>query len=300
MAKPIKYSQLREIVLKVIRGETRDPELERRSMQSSDARMFDAMSRFRILVVEDNVVNQKFALRLLRNRGYRADAVANGLEALEAIDRTRYDAILMDCQMPEMDGFRATAEIRRLEKPGEHIPIIAMTANAMRGDREKCLDAGMDDYISKPVRRAALQDLLDTYLFTKGEPFFAEDRSRTSESSLTTSSPIPPFDPTPLQELCGDDINSLRELIELYITQTNECLADLRLAIEKNAADNVRFLAHSCKGTSANCGMDVMAMTMFELEQLGRSGHLDNARSLHQIAEQHLETIKKYYQSQYS
>jgi CheY-like chemotaxis protein len=125
-----------------------------------------ARVRAHVLVVEDNLVNQKVAVRLLENMGCRVDVAANGHEAVEASDRNPYDCIFMDCQMPELDGYEATGLIRRREAgagAGSHVPIIAMTANALEGDRERCLAVGMDDYVSKPVKRDELESTLERW-----------------------------------------------------------------------------------------------------------------------------------------
>jgi len=124
----------------------------------------EKLIRARMLVVEDNIVNQRMAVRMLEKLDCRVDVAANGLEAVEMVERLKYDLVFMDCQMPEMDGYEATAEIRRREDASKHTLIIAMTAHTMQGDREKCLKAGMDDYIAKPIKKESLLELLEKWM----------------------------------------------------------------------------------------------------------------------------------------
>jgi CheY-like chemotaxis protein len=158
LTKPIKRSDLLEAIKLVLGSET-GPEASASLVTLHSLR--EQRARLKILLAEDNRVNQVLAVRLLEKRGHEVTVAGNGLEALEALDQQVFDLVLMDIQMPEMDGFEATAAIRKGEmKSGKHIPIVAMTAHAMAGDRERCLEGGMDDYITKPIRLELLLDAI--------------------------------------------------------------------------------------------------------------------------------------------
>jgi CheY-like chemotaxis protein len=169
LLKPIRQSELREAIARVLGAKEQKgaiPLITRYSL--GDA--VEPAAVLRVLVVEDNAVNQRLASRLLEKRGHRVTVMVNGREAVEALPNQTFDLVLMDLQMPEVDGFEATALIREREKEnGGHIPIIALTAHAMKGDMERCLAAGMDGYLSKPIRSQELDDLLEKYLARRNE-----------------------------------------------------------------------------------------------------------------------------------
>jgi len=161
LTKPVSQSELFEAIVRVLGMSGSQPEpaalITRHTIR-------EGKKKLRVLLAEDNVINQKLAARLLEKHGHHVTLTANGREALAALDRENFDAVLMDVQMPEMDGFEATAAIRAREQgTGRHLPIIAMTAHAMQGDRERCLAAGMDDYISKPIKIRELTDVLEKF-----------------------------------------------------------------------------------------------------------------------------------------
>jgi len=165
LPKPIRQSTLHRCVVSVLgskdQGSSKKPnQLVTQHSAAEEA----AKTRARVLIAEDNLVNQKVAARILKNMGCRVDVVDNGLKAVEALQKTRYDIVFMDCQMPEMDGYQATAEIRRLEENKRRTTIVALTANAMPGDREKCVNAGMDDYVAKPVKKEQLDRVLTCWV----------------------------------------------------------------------------------------------------------------------------------------
>jgi CheY-like chemotaxis protein len=164
LLKPIRQSELREAIARVLGARTQEgaiPLITRYSLQ--DAR--DADSFLKVLLAEDNRVNQRLAVRLLEKRGHKVVVAGNGVEALAALRKESFDLVLMDVQMPEMDGYEATAAIREEEKNSRrHQPVVALTAHAMKGDREKCLAAGMDGYLSKPIKPQELDEILEEYL----------------------------------------------------------------------------------------------------------------------------------------
>ena len=238
-----------------------------------------------ILLAEDNIVNQKVAVRQLQKLGFRADAVANGREAVEALERIPYDVVLMDCQMPEMDGYEAAAEIRRREGETKHTIIVAMTANALQGDREKCIAAGMDDYISKPVKSEELAKVL--------ERVFAGSNNDKDEVSRVAKEFSPPIDMARLHDAMG---NELFEIVDIYLVQMSENLEKLRAAIDTGNAGEVDLIAHNCAGTSANCGMVSLVQPLRELEQMGREACLDGAEALSRQVVSELQRVKIFLQ----
>jgi signal transduction histidine kinase/DNA-binding response OmpR family regulator len=232
------------------------------------------MSDKRILVAEDNIVNQKVALRQLSKLGYIADIVSNGREALEALGTLTYDLILMDCQMPLMDGYEATAEIRRREAGSpQHTVIIAMTAHAMQGERDKCLAAGMDDYLSKPVNAHELARMLAHWQQHSSQA--SETREVTPPAQVST-----PVDLEVLFDVAGGDEELLQELVNLYLHQMTEDVEKMDAALANNSAEELKRIAHTGLGGSTTCGMTALVTLLRELELLGAKDRLGEAAPL--------------------
>jgi signal transduction histidine kinase/CheY-like chemotaxis protein len=275
LTKPVRQSQLYDCLSTVI-GHASATSAEHDAPSAASTRQTPKetkkMSHKLILLAEDNIVNQKVAARQLQKLGYRADLVANGLEALEALGRIPYDLVLMDCQMPEMDGYEATAEIRRREGGARHTPIVAMTANALEGDRERCIAAGMDDYVSKPVKPEELGEVLGRLLSGADADF--------TEAAAAPQETPPPVDLERLHLALGDDPAELADILELYLAQMSESLGKLALAIESGSAGEVNLIAHNCAGVSANCGVVALVGPLRELERMGSENRLEGADAL--------------------
>ena len=291
LTKPIKQAQLYNVLAQVFSALPPSPQA------AHAASPFDpTLGRrlpMRILIAEDLVVNQKLLHLLLAKFSYRADTAANGLEVLKALDRQSYDLILMDVQMPEMDGLEATRRIHSDLPPERRPRIVALTANAMREDQEACMAAGMDDYLAKPVRPASLR----VALTRSGEwaqtqeghrhPQPTEDSAAIAAASPNAQgdadAPTPPpdsvFDPVMLAELRSmRDI--LPELIEVFQSEVRVRLDAMRTAVEQGDAEQLRQLAHSVRGAAGNMGGRNLAACCSQLEKIGRAGSVQGAAAL--------------------
>jgi two-component system, sensor histidine kinase and response regulator len=241
-----------------------------------------------VLIVEDHKMNQLVASKVLESLGYRFEVANHGREAVEAMMARSFDAVLMDCEMPEMDGFEATAAIRQLEGDRARTPIIAMTAAAMAGDRERCLDAGMDDYLTKPIRveviGAVLQKWIDqTAPDAAGEPVPTGLPAPTPPPAPTTTPTPSPLDRAQIETLLSLDDGAgdvLAEIIGEYMARSARSRADLLEVIAAGDGAGMARAAHTLKGASANVGAAVLADVCGEIEDCGRRGDADTATGL--------------------
>jgi CheY-like chemotaxis protein len=267
LIKPVKETRLFDTLVSVLRGSAL---ARRHTVRKENGREPERRSA-RVLVAEDNVVNQKVALRQLQKLGYSADAVANGLEVLQAIKKIPYDVILMDCQMPELDGYEATRLIRseeyKLRKAGHRLYIIAMTANALAGDREECLTSGMDDYISKPVRIEELDAAIARGLRS------LEDAAANGDADI--------LDQTVLENVRGlrapDEPDPLVELFDLFLHDTPIRIAKILDAFKLGDPAELERATHSLKGSASNLGAKCLANACGEVMNIARTGKLPEA-----------------------
>jgi PAS domain S-box-containing protein len=258
LIKPIRQSTLLDAIMTAL-----GPSL---SLESHTARSLQPAPSgqarpLRLLLAEDNAVNQRLAVSVLEKRGHHVVVVGNGREALAALERQSFDAVLMDVQMPEMDGFEATAAIRARESTiGVHTPIIAMTAHAMKGDRERCLASGMDSYVAKPLRPQELFDALELLVpATAAHPVAAEASAQPLAVDLATA-----------LDRMGGDVELLRELAGLFLAECPQRMAEIHQAILRRDASGLRASAHTLKGSVANFGAQAAAEAAGRLELAGR------------------------------
>lgn len=233
----------------------------------------------RILIADDHHVNQQLAVMLVERLGHRADVVANGQEVINALACTPYDAILMDCHMPGIDGYEATRAIRESEGRNQHIPIIAMTANVIQGDREKCLNAGMDDYLSKPLRPDELARLLGRWVHQEDEQQVSDTHAYLQHSPpdadgfTNVDQPLKTINLSTLQqweEMAGKEF--VVKMAEKFVEDAMDCVKAIESVIDKGEWTDLHEIAHGLKGICRNVGADVLAQVAFELEQASLDG----------------------------
>jgi PAS domain S-box-containing protein len=256
VTKPARQARLREEISRVMRAPNSKPFAAAASAE--DERDDSNLLGRRVLVAEDTPVNQLVATRLLEKRGFVVEVAENGREALDMHEHGDYEAIFMDCQMPELDGYEATKQIREREGTARHTPIIAMTANTMKGDPERCVRAGMDEYLGKPLHPALLDKILAQTAWSRGLPHPTD--SAVSATVIKTSDElIPILDPYLLDEMCDGDDELRSRLVTLFFAQARPAITELAAALATGNAEHVRPTAHALKGSARALGATQLA-----------------------------------------
>ena len=272
LAKPVHFQQLHGILATSLKGGKVTNKLLRSTGRIDSG--FGQRRPLRLLLAEDNIINQKVATRILSQMGYRPDVVHNGVEVLEALERQKYDVILMDIQMPDMDGLEATRQIRQKFTGAKRPWIIAMTANAMDSDRKNCFDAGMDGYLSKPVRIEALEAELT--------------RSSENIGQVVDFSVLARFG-----EMTGSGSEAVRELIEIFSEETPQALQQLRTDIERKHVQGISIAAMQLGRACQNFGAERMQTLCSNLQTAGKSGDFATASDFVDRLEAEFEIVKE-------
>jgi CheY-like chemotaxis protein len=283
LTKPVKHSDLLEAVSSCVGVSIRRP-ADDPTATSAPAHK-TPKRRLRVLVAEDNLVNRKLVTTLLEKRGHQVRSVENGREALAALDgqaKDNFDLVLMDVQMPEMGGLEATRAIRANEGAASpRLPIIALTAHALKGDRERCLDAGMDGYLPKPIDVNQLIAMVEGFARPSGEDPEASDDSTTAVV----------FDEATALTHTGDDRELLKEIVELFRSDSPASLKAIKQAIDNGDSEALATSAHALKGSIAAIGGTEGHRLARELEGLGRSNRVEDAPRLYAALEKQITLL---------
>jgi CheY-like chemotaxis protein len=306
LLKPVKQQLLFDAIIAVLEHD----EQKSTSLVTRHSVAEHKKQGLRILLAEDNPINQKLAVVLLQKAGYSVDAVENGAQALERVQSNPYNVVLMDVQMPEMDGLEATHRIREMERgTGQHVPIIAMTAHAMQGDRERCLESGMDDYVSKPLEPKVLFNVLerwsqasqemveevqdyssseDVFSADLDDGLFGEDVTLASDEIENAAATIPEVSYENMAPLNMDsalsrfdgDRGFLTEMLKEFMDHLPGRLAEIHAAQQDRDAGRLARMAHNLKGVSLNFSAEAVADLALKLEETGKSEDLTGAAVL--------------------
>jgi CheY-like chemotaxis protein len=282
LTKPIKQSELFAAIMTVLALRNQGAEdgilITRHSLRETPSdRSAGSSKNLHILLAEDNVVNQKLATKILSNWGHSIVVASSGKEVVEACEKERFDLIFMDIQMPDLDGFEATQIIREREKDGGgRLPIVAMTAHTMKGDKEKCLAAGMDDYVSKPINRDELFSVIEK--FTKSGESTGNSASVSSKDDEAFTTGV--FDIARALEIAGGDKAFLKELADLFFENLPGYVAKIREAISMENSGALEDAAHNLKGSIGNFAAKRAQNAAYQLEVIGNKGMLADADQL--------------------
>jgi CheY-like chemotaxis protein/HPt (histidine-containing phosphotransfer) domain-containing protein len=280
LTKPIQPSELLDAILSALAVRVDEPN----QTQGVSPQRYGRQA-MRVLLAEDNAVNRTLATRLLEKHGHTVVVVENGRQAMEALEREAIDLVLMDVQMPEMDGLEATAAIREKEKKtGSHVPIIALTAHAMKGDREKCLAAGTDDYLTKPIRTADLFAAIDRLKNAKTD-------APPSAAPLANETATNAFDIDAALDRVEGDRDLLEEIVRIFSDQCPKTMSEIDSAIRAADLPRLERAAHSLKGSASNLCATGVTQSAAELEASGRSGDHSRCREQFKALESEVEKL---------
>ncbi|MBW2436194.1 MAG: response regulator, partial [Deltaproteobacteria bacterium] len=294
LTKPVKQSQLYDCLSTVCGMQKQGVNERPVEMVTRHSMAEDQKRRIRILLAEDNVTNQKVIINILGNLGYHADVVVDGQKAVEALGMIPYDIVLMDCQMPRMDGYEATTKIRNPELKiiNHQVPVIAMTANAMKGAREKCLEAGMDDYLTKPVKPQQLSDMLEKWIMKQDVSIQEEVTVSDNKAPVKNI-----YDKAGLLDRVMGNVTLANEILDGFLEDVPRKLTALKDALDNGDASSVQFQAHTLKGASANAGAVALQEMAGQIEVAGEAGDMAKASSLVSKLDEQLEILNKLVQS---
>jgi two-component system sensor histidine kinase/response regulator len=287
LTKPVKQSQLYDCLATVLGGGVPPVKTEETALVTRHTLSEARRQKVRILLAEDNATNQQVALGILGKLGFHADVVTDGWAAVQALEKIDYDIVFMDVQMPVMDGYEATSRIRDLSSPirKRRVPIIAMTAHAMKGDRERCLEAGMDDYISKPIVPQAIAEALDKWLDYTGE-----EPAAVPVPAVATE-PYMIYDHQAFMARLMNDEDLAKTISAGFLEDMPRQIGELRRCIERDDAKGAWGQAHKIKGAAANMGGMALSVLAFEMERAGRVGGLERIAALVPEMERQFEML---------
>jgi PAS domain S-box-containing protein len=291
LTKPVKQSQLYDCLAMVLGGGAGPAKTPETALVTRHTLKEARRRKVRILLAEDNVTNQEVALAVLAKLGFDADTAANGREAIQTLETVRYDLVFMDVQMPLMDGLEATRAIRsgKTRVPNPRIPIIAMTAHAMKGDREICLEAGMDDYISKPIAPQALAEALEKWV-DKAQEQPPAAPAPGGETEPSSSPPV--FDRQALSARLMGDADLLQEIIIGFLEDMPRQIQALKRHIDRHDAGSAGNQAHAIKGAAANAGGMALSAVAGEMEKAGKAGRPEEIAALMPELERQFDLLR--------